>query len=425
VPLYNCFVSQGVLNMNCGQAWVVYKLASVFEAMSQNKCCTTQRGVYIHGSVGCGKTMAMDIFAACVHVALPQLKLYRIHLNRFLETVHSMLRLVGSQESDFVRAKPSGCRFARQEVQKPFNLGREDDRGVRRTGSAAGWVHVNRKGSVPPSIELVAQMLAEKLDVLCLDEVSITNLQNCVLLGPLMHALSSEGVVIVATSNKAPADLYEQGLDRELHLPLLTSAICDHCDVLQLTSDIDYRKLLRRAEGQHEVFRWCCGDVDSQAFVDCWWATLSGTQARHPVSVGYGRELSVFQSVDERCARFSFADLCTFPKGALGSADYVELCSRFHTVVVSDVPRLRPEAGDAARRWSLFLDSCYENHVRLIMSTAAEDPEDLLDLTAIEKGGTDGQSLQEASFAVSRCTSRLYEMQSQFYLDAFRCRLTT
>jgi cell division protein ZapE len=108
----------------------------------------------------------------------------------------------------------------------------------------------------------------------------------------------------------------------------------------------------------------------------------------------------------------------------LGSADYVELCSRFHTVIVSDVPRLRPEMGDAARRWTLFLDSCYENHIRLIMSTVAEGPEDLLDLTAIEKGGTDGQSLQEASFAVSRCTSRLYEMQSQFYLDAFCCRLT-
>merc|ERR1712151_1171232 len=140
---------------------------------------------------------------------------------------------------------------------------------------------------------------------------------------------------------------------------------------------------------------------------------MGGTQSRHPVSVGYGRALPVFQSADERCARFSFADLCTFPPVALGSADYVELASRFHTLIVSNVPRLRPETRDAARRWTLFLDSCYENHIRLIMSTEADDPVDLLELTELEKGDSDGQSLQEASFAVSRCTSRLHEMQSQ------------
>jgi cell division protein ZapE len=422
--VYNHFVASSILEMNCAQAMVVYKLSSVFESLAQEKCCTTQRGVYIHGSVGCGKTMAMDIFAACVHIALPHLRLYRIHLNRFLETVHSTLRLLGSCGPDMEIASPAtSCRFAKTEVHKPFNLGRQDDRGMRRTGSAAAWMHVKRSGSVPTSIDHVAELLAQKLDVLCLDEMSITNLQNCVLLGPLIHALGSKGVVIIATSNKAPDDLYEEGLDRELHLPILTSAIRERCDVMHLVSSIDYRKLLARAEGHCQVFKWQCEKLDSHAFVDSWWAALAGTDKPCPVSVGYGRQLRVLQSRDEKCARFSFADLCTYPPVALGSADYVELCSRFHTVLVSDVPRLRPEVLDAARRWTFFLDSCYENHIRVIISTTAANPEDMLDLTEIEKGGSDGQSLQEASFAVSRCVSRLYEMQSQLYLDAFRSRL--
>jgi len=425
VPLYNMFVARGVLDMNCGQAWVVYKLSAIFEGLSQQGCCKALRGIYIHGSVGCGKTMAMDLFAACVHIALPHLNIYRIHLNCFLEMVHSLLRHAGGHGSDSPVTKPCNCRRVTKEPQKPFNLGRQDDRGTRRTGSAAGWVHATRNCSVQTSVELVAQMLADKMDVLCLDEVSITNLQNCVLLGPLMEALSSQGVIVIATSNKLPCDLYEDGLDRDLHLPKLASAVCNHCDVLQLSSNIDHRKLLRRAEGQHTVFKWQCEGAESQTFVDHWWRALSGTSERHPVSVGYGRKLPVFQSRDERCARFSFADLCTFPPVALGSADYVELASRFHTLIVSDVPRLRPEARDAARRWTLFLDSCYENHVRLIISTPATDPEDLLKLSRgmSDGGDSDGQSLKEASFAVSRCTSRLHEMQSQFYLDAFSHRL--
>jgi len=281
-------------------------------------------------------------------------------------------------------------------------------------------MHVARNAEVPTSIEVMARFLASKIDVLCLDEVSITNLQNCVLLGPLIHALSSEGVVIIATSNKAPHDLFEEGLDRDKHLPMLTSAICERCDLVHLSSNIDHRKLLRVAEGQKQVFKWQCTGVDSKAFIAAWWMSISGEAKRSAVSVGYGRTLPVLQSKDEGCVWFSFADLCTFPPVALGSADYVELCSRFHTVIVSDVPRLRPDASDSARRWILFLDSCYENHIRLIMSTDAAHPEDLLDLTEIQKGDSDGQSLHEASFAVSRCTSRLYEMQSQFYQDAFR-----
>merc|ERR1712048_369627 len=285
-------------------------------------------------------------------------------------------------------------------------------------------VLVNRKGDVPTSIDRLSEQLAQKLDVLCLDEVSITNLQNCVLLGPLIRALCARGVVLVATSNKAPQDLYEAGLDRELHLPPSAAAICDNCTVLHHPSTTDYRKLLSVAEDQSKVFKWRCeNETESNLFVDSWWTSLSGRDCESLVPVGYGRKLPVLQSECKGCVRFSFRTLCTYPPVALGSADYAELCSSFHTIVVSDVPRLRPESLDAARRWTLFLDSCYENHIRLIMSSAADDPADLLDLTDFDKGDSDGQSLQEASFAVSRCTSRLHEMQSMLYQDSCKVRL--
>jgi predicted ATPase len=420
VPLYHHFISNGLLHMDCEQGTVVYKLAMLFETLSQGGCCSTQRGYYIYGSVGCGKTMAMDVFAAAVHVALPHLKLCRVHLNSFLEMVHSDLLQLEKIAPDLdVPSPPQACRFDHDKVQKPFNLGRQDDRGMRRTGSAAGWVLAHRQGSRFSAVERLAHLLAQRIDVLCLDEVAITNLQNCVVLGPLIHALCEHGVVLIATSNKAPHDLYEEGLDRDAHLAPFTSAISQYCTVLHHPSTIDYRKRLPAAAGDSVVFKWQCEDrTDSQSFIASWWTALSGTDSMLPVPVGYGRTLTVRQSQCLGCASFSFASLCTYPPVALGSADYAELCSRFHTVVVSDVPRLRPESRDAARRWTLFLDSCYENHIRLIMSTVAENPQDLLELSDIEKGDSDGQSLQEASYAVSRCTSRLHEMQSKLYQDA-------
>lgn len=425
LALFHHFVSERTLKMDLDQGMTLYKLSGLFDAISKSEPGKAIGGFYIYGSVGCGKTMSMDIFAAAVHVAMPHLKVCRIHLNSFLEIVHSDLKRVQSSNSEFKQQKGKASRRqGNNTLQKPFNLGRvSDENGIRRTGGAAAWVHVARNGSVPTSLERLGQQLAERIDVLCLDDVSITNLQNCVLLGPLIRALCERGVVLIATSNKAPNDLYEGGLDREVHLPPLAAAISDHCTVLRHTSDVDYRKLLSATGNDPGVIKWQCkGSSESLEFVESWWAALSGTSSEVPVPVGYGRILPVRQSRCRACARFSFEDLCTYPPTALGSADYAELCKHFHTLVVSSVPRLRPEARDAARRWTLFLDSCYESHIRLILSTTAKDPEDLLNLAEDGQDTNDGQSLQEASFAVARCTSRLHEMQSMSYQEACRIR---
>jgi predicted ATPase len=274
-----------------------------------------------------------------------------------------------------------------------------------------------------PSVERLGQQIAENIDVLCLDEVSITNLQNVVVFGPLIRHLCERGVVLVTTANKAPHELYEGGQDRDLHLSSLVRAISDHCSVYKYDSHLDYRKQLPLPHQANRVFQWRCPEngPESARFLESWWLTVAGRgMANVTVPVGYGRKLPVLQSSCATCARFSFKDLCTFPPVALGAADYSELCNRFRTVIVADIPKLRPEGRDAARRWTLFIDNCYESHVRLIITTAAVGPEDLLDLSDFANEDTnDGQLLQEASFAVQRTTSRLHEMQSANYLNAF------
>jgi len=421
--LYHLMIKEAGFHMDLAQGQAVHELAMLFSNLQDSHNHT--RGLYLHGPVGCGKTVSMDMFASAVHLALPGVRLCRVHFNSFIETVHSQLRHLSTDagvENNPLRRTSLTSKQGCCTVEKPFNLGRQDDQGMRRTGNAAGWVLQDRHGMVMPSVERLGAQIAEHLDVLCLDEVSITNLQNVVVFGPLIRTLCERGVLLVLTANKAPEDLYEDGQDRDLHLSPLIHAIRDHCSVYKHESQIDYRKKLPLPHQRKRVFQWCCPENSPQSadFLDSWWLAVAGSEAKKvPVAVGYGRKLPVLQTACQQCARFSFKDLCTYPPVALGAADYSELCNRFHTIFVADIPRLRPESRDAARRWTLFLDNCYESHVRLIVTTAAEGPEDLLDLSDFELEDTnDGQSLREASFAVQRATSRLHEMQSLQYLTA-------
>jgi cell division protein ZapE len=411
-------IADGSIGLDRAQGKAVYTLSNMFDQLSESG--RTPKGFYMHGQVGCGKTLALNIFANCVHVALPHIRLCRVHLNDFLELVHSELRRESSGVGVETNLHAEDLHESGR-ISKPFNLGRQDDRGTRRTGSAAAWVHHVRKGAVRPSIGRLAAEIAKNLDVLCLDEVAITTLQNCVIFGPLIEALCDAGVTFVATSNKAPSQLYAEGIDRARHLAPLSSAISRNCIVYDYCSSIDYRKSLPVDDTRTKVFRWssAAGTSENASFLESWWDALACEGAApakiESVPVGYGRTLPVNLTRCGACARFSFEELCTCPPVALGAADYSVLCKRFSTLVVADVPRLRPESLDAARRWTLFLDSCYENHVRLIISSIADGPEDLLDLSDASAG--EGQSSQEASFAVARGVSRMHEMQSGAYLD--------
>lgn len=429
---------------------VLAELSRLFEALTPADSGSKPQGVYLHGPVGTGKTLLLDIFLASLREGLPKLRTHRAHLHDFLCAAHAELhrkRLLEPDDSHGVAAadgrtrKPSARPSGLTDIggdgtyggQSPFFsvlparwwlLGEEDDRGRRRTGMAAGWVHASRRGGTATSVERLGRALGEQLDVLCFDEVAITTIQDCVVLGPLLRVLCQRGVVLVATSNRAPGELYTGGLNRHVHLPPLVDAISTHCHLHRMASEADHRVRIAASDdlASPAASLWHCaeGSSEGSAFLDAWWEQATGTSASsavlRPVTVGYGRSLPVLQSRCGTCARFSFEDLCA---SALGAGDFAELCGRFSALLVDGVPRLRAGAHSEAQRWIWLLDSCYELRTQLVLTSAADGPTDLVDLHSVaEVGAGGGRSLQEVSFAVARASSRLHEMQTMAFQRA-------
>lgn len=436
--LYRHLVAAGSLKHDASQGASLARFDRLFQGL---RCpAPDTRGIYLHGQVGTGKTRLMDLFVASVTVALPELRLLRVHLHDFLRMVHDDLHALRSSDDVSAGAGDAGSQklsrddadvastaslspFSVQASSRWWLLGEEDDRGRRRTGMAAGWVHASRSGAVATSVEKVALSLAARLDVLCFDEVAITTIQDCAVLAPLLRTLCGNGVVVVATSNRMPASLYAGGLNRHVYLPALVEAIHGTCDVHHLESTTDHRVRLGHADSEsasgHRVFHWGCslGSHHGSAILDTWWAHETGTHpsaaATASVPLGYGRSMRALQSPCQQFGRFTFGQLCSDP---LGPQDFAALCGRFRALVVADVPRLRAGAHSEAQRWIWLLDQCYERHTRLVLTSVADGPEDLVDLRSVAHAGAGGgRSLREVSFAVARATSRLHEMQTRAF----------
>jgi len=379
----------------------------------------------------------MDLFLTALQAAVSDCRVRRVHLHEFLNEVHLDLHMAKNSLADMQTSRTqlrSGQAIHHQQFgffdmsSKPWwLLGEKDDTGRRRTGFAASCVHASRHGGKPTSIEQAAHKLASKVEVLCLDEVDISTLQDCVVLGPLLRTLCELGVVIVATSNCEPSKLYAGGLNRHIHLPPLTAAIHSHCVVHNMNSNCDYRvHMLESEQRNHEdddaVFCWGCteGCRRGSVFLDSWWQRLSGTIAADAdvknVSISYGRSLRVMQSRCQDFVRFHFDELCATP---LNAEDFAALCRRFRAILISDVPLINARAHPEAQRWIWLLDQCYEHHTQLVMTTPAHGPAELVDLQTIAQGGAGGGcSLQEVYFAVARAASRLNEMQTKTFQQA-------
>ena len=303
-------------------------------------------GLYLVGKVGRGKSMLMDLF---FEHAPPRQK-RRVHFNAFMIETHKRLH-----------------EWREKEAKKAAN---------------------------PDPIPPLAERIAAEAWLLCFDEFQVTNIADAVILGRLFGALFERGVVVVATSNTTPDDLYRGGLQRELFLPAI-DVLKKKMDVIELDSDTDYR--LNRVAGM-KVYHTPLGPAATAALDAAFKDLAEDEPVKLRTLLVQGRPFNVSRAAGG-VARFTFAELCKRP---LGPADYGALATHFHTVVVDGIPLLKAEQRDITRRFVLLIDELYEHRVDLICAAAA-GPDDLC-----------GGGEHAAEFR--RTASRLHEMQSADYL---------
>jgi len=309
-------------------------------------------GLYICGGVGRGKTMLMDLFFETVPVRRKR----RVHFNAFMADVHDRIQK---------------HRQARKE-----GAVREDD-------------------PIPP----IARALADEGWILCFDEFSVTDIADAMILSRLFSALFANGVVLVATSNMAPDELYRDGLNRQLFLPFV-ALLKRHARVISIDTPIDYRmeKLNRMPVYMTPLV------AETDRLMDEAWKTVTRGLPAEPATVAVkGRKVPVPLASGD-AARFTFSDLCEKP---LAARDYLAIVDRYATIFIDQVPVIAEGRRNEAKRFILLIDTLYDRRVRLFVSADAP-PQDLYS----------GKRGIEA-FEFDRTVSRLIEMQGREWLESW------
>ena len=293
-------------------------------------------GLYLYGGVGRGKSMLMDLFYDVSKVTPKR----RVHFHAFMQSVHD-------------------------------------------------GIFEARKTGVDDPIRPVADKIADEATLLCFDEMQITDITDAMIVGRRFERLFERGVVVVATSNRHPDDLYKDGLNRHLFLPFI-EIIKDRLEVHELESPTDHRQA--RLRGM-QVYHTPLGP-EATAALDRAWSDLAGAPGAPLVLKHKGRELLIPCHLNG-IARDSFDDLCGRP---LGPGDYLALAQAIRVLILDNIPHLSRAQNNEAKRIETLLDTLYEAHIRLICSAAAL-PQDLY----AEGAG---------AFEFERTASRLEEMQS-------------
>jgi len=297
------------------------------------------RGVYLWGGVGRGKSFLMDAF----YQTVPLKRKTRLHFHEFMRGVHAELAQV--------------------------------------------------KGQTDP-LHAVAARIAKRYRLICFDEFHVSDIADAMILYRLLSALFARGLSFVMTSNYAPGALYPDGLHRDRMLPAI-KLIEARMDVLNVDAGIDYR---RRSLEQVRMYLTPITAQTRQILREAF-EQLSDGAARKPILTVQNRNLRAV-ALSGSVVWFDFTTLCVGPRS---QNDYLELASRFHTIIVSDVPRLRPAQSSAARRFTWLVDVLYDHNVKLMLSAECEAQELY----------TEGQMAQE----FQRTVSRILEMQSRQYLQ--------
>jgi cell division protein ZapE len=361
LPRYRALQRSGALAHDAAQELAAEKLQSLHKALrnyhpsekasgwrerlglSHRREMDAPQGLYIFGPVGRGKSMLMDLFFATAPIALKR----RVHFHAFMLEVQATLHLW------------------RQEKAGPDDV-----------------------------IAALADKIASEATLLCFDEFHVSNIADAMILGRLFEALFDRGVVVVATSNYEPDDLYKDGLQRDRFLPFI-ALIKQKLDVLELDAARDYR--LQRIKDMRLYF--CpLGEAAARHMKESFAQLSGGAEPRPDHLIVQERRLDVLRQA-ESVAWFDFDELCVRP---LGAADYLAIATHFNTVLIDCVPTLSPDHRDHARRFVTLIDELYEHRVNVVIAAAAP-PERLY-------------PSGDGSFDFERTVSRLNEMQSVDYL---------
>jgi len=371
ISLWRARVDAGALTADADQERAAEALTDLFARLKPwkpgkkpwfGKAKPAPTGLYLWGGVGRGKSMLMDLFFDLAPVKAKR----RVHFHEFMQDVHARI-------GEWRGLKP-GQRKRRSE-----------------------YVHGVDDDPIPP----VARALSRQARLLAFDEFQVTDIADAMILGRLFGRMFDEGVVVVATSNRHPDDLYKQGINRQL-FELFIDLFKTRLDMLPLDGGVDYRLQQLQAA---PVYYSPLGPQAEKAMDAAWQRLTQGARPQSCVLLVQGRELKVKREA-AGVARFSFDDLCA---RALGAADYLMLASRFHTLLLDDVPVLTSDKRNEAKRFVILIDALYEAKTKLVMSAAAEP-----DALYPEGDGV---------FEFERTASRLMEMRSQDYLAAERREL--
>lgn len=361
---YAALVAAGTIEPDPGQVALVHHLGALERRLNEHRLAQKSsslgwlfgkrekadaplKGLYVYGEVGRGKTMLMDLFFEATAVRRKR----RVHFHEFMADVHERVHTY------------------RQEMK-------------------------NGEANHDP-IHRAAAAIAEENWLLCFDEFHVTDIADAMILARLFTRLFELGVVMVATSNLAPADLYKDGLNRALFLPFL-ALLEQHCEVVRLDARVDFR--LEKLTG---VPTWYVPpDQKADAALDDAWRRLADEHGAPHELVVKGHIVRVPKAA-MGVARFSFDDLCAQP---LAAADFLKIAHEFHTLIIDHIPVMDFARRNEAKRFIILIDTLYDHAVKLLASAEAQPDELYI--------GTEGYEANE----FKRTASRLIEMRSQAYL---------
>jgi cell division protein ZapE len=347
---YAARVAAGEIERDPAQEAVVYKLARLESRIAEHRLARKSSSLgWLFGSREMVAVKGLDLFFA----ASPVVRKRRIHFHEFMTEVHERIHAY------------------RQKLK---------------TGEIVG----------DDPIAPVAAAIAAEAWLLCFDEFHVTDIADAMILGRLFTQLFEQRVVVVATSNVAPDDLYRDGLNRALFLPFI-ALLTERMEVVRVEARADFRlEKLAGAPVWHVP-----ADAAADAALDQAWRRLTGGHVGAEHTLVVKGHVARVPHAAMGVARFSFADLCGVP---LGAADYLKIAHEFHTIIIDHIPVMDFDRRNEAKRFIVLIDTLYDHAVKLVASAAAEPP-------ALYRA-TDGFEAQE----FKRTASRLIEMRSQPYL---------